>query len=106
MNEPQPQYFRPDLDEAKGLAGALKRLAPPDRIRWLRLCCLKASQGGMRLDVIAGTLDGEIRELLADFYTIVGMNGLTIEWATGLVEHMARGKRIRDFLDQAGLIRG
>lgn len=93
----QPAHYWPDLDEARGLRGLLHRLPVASRIRWLRLCCMKVSQGmKMKVDVVEQT--GDVRSVLADFWSIVGQNGLSLEWATGLAEYMVRGKDIREKL--------
>lgn len=96
MNAVEPTFFRPDLHEAKDLRYLLKRLPKSLRIRWLRLCCLKVTESikGMRLDVIDS--NGEVKDILADFWSICGSNGLTLEWATGLAEYMVAKKDIRE----------
>lgn len=93
----QPGHFRPDLFEAKDLHRALTALARPERIRWLRLCCLKMSLGMVaRIDVVRSS--GEVLDVLLDFYSICGQNGLTLEWATGLAEHLVDGKDVSELL--------
>ncbi len=94
---PAPAHFRCDLHEAKHLAEALDRLAPWQRIRWLRLCCLRLSQGSAtRIDVVRSS--GETRDVLVDFWSICSQGGLSLEWATGLAEHLNRGKDVRELL--------
>lgn len=94
-----PRHYRPDLHEAKDLAGALARLDRAGRVRWLRLCCLKYSLGQAgRVDVVASS--GEVRDVLVDFHSICGQNGLTPEWAQGLAEHLGRGRAVRDFFER------
>ena len=89
-----PAYFRPDLHEAKDIRSLLDRLPAHERVRWLRLCCLKISSPGSRLDVVSS--DGSTRSVLADFYSICGQSGLTLEWATGLAEFIVDKRDIRE----------
>lgn len=100
-----PEHFRADLHEAKDLARLLGRLAPADRVRWLRLCCLKLTgPGGARIDVVSST--GEVLDVLLDFYSIAGQGDLTLEWATGLAEHLGRKADVREFLALSGIMGG
>ena len=90
----QPVHFRADLHEAKELARVLELLPVDLRVRWLRLCCLKVSQGALfRIDV-TDQGDATARDMLGCFYSICGQNGLTLEWALALAEHLEQRRQL------------
>lgn len=98
----QPTHFWPDKHEAKELRGLLDRLAPADRIKWLRIVCLKVSGPWGRTDVTAST--GETREVLSDFWSLAGSRPGLLEWATVGAEAMVKQKDLREMFARS--IRG
>lgn len=94
-----PQHFRADLHEAKDLWNALSHLEPRERIDWLQMCCMKISLPGYA-PVFVTHSTGEVLDVVGDFNSICGQNGLTLEWATGLAEHLLRGKLTREFVGE------
>jgi hypothetical protein len=89
----QPQHFWADKHEARELAIMLGKLPTRYRVLWLKAVCVMASMG-QKVTVFVTESNGEVKSVLADFWTIC-TEPLLI-YGTALAEKMLNAKSLAE----------